>query len=172
MEIFGKVALRRSKYFFDHSKAPFTAPVRKRACRPQNRMIAALQHWMILFSGLFFRVFRTSLIGILIAALWGCTGLYFQNVPLEKPPAPAGVVSHLAFREQWQGIFLYGEKIGFSHFRIEEAEDLPGAFKISSEAVLRFKMLGIEKESLFKEVDYVTPDLRLLKVRGDQKTGW
>ncbi len=108
-------------------------------------------------------------VGISALALWGCTGLYFQHVPLEEAPAPAEVVSNLAFREQWQGIFFYGEKIGFSHFRIEEAEDLPGAFKISSEAVLRFKMVGIEKESLFKEVDYVTPDLRLLRVIGEQK---
>jgi transglutaminase-like putative cysteine protease len=102
-------------------------------------------------------------------ALWACTGLYFQHVPLEEATAPAEVVSNFAFREQWQGIFLYGEKIGFSHFRIEEAKDLPGAFKISSEAVLRFKMVGIERESLFKEVDYVTPDLRLLKVHGEEK---
>ena len=101
-------------------------------------------------------------------ALWGCTGLYFHRIPLEKAPPAAEVISNLPFREHWQGFFFYGEKIGFSHFRIEEAEDLPGAFKISSEAVFHFKMLGIKKESLFKQVDYVTPDLRLLKVCGEQ----
>jgi len=118
--------------------------------------------------GFFPRAFHGSLIGMLAMALWGCTGLYFQRIPLEKPLPPAGLISNLAFREQWQGFFLYGEKIGFSHFWIEEAEDLPGAFKISSEAVFRFKMLGMKKESLFKQVDYVTPDLRLLKVCGEQ----
>jgi hypothetical protein len=109
------------------------------------------------------------LMGILALALWGCTGLYFRHVPLEKTPPPVGVVSNLAFREQWQGFFLYGEKIGFSHFRIEEAEDIPGAFKISSEAVLRLKVMGIKEESLFKKVDYVTRDLRLLRVIGEQE---
>jgi len=102
-------------------------------------------------------------------AMWGCTGLYFHRIPLEKASPPVGVISNLAFREQWQGFFWYGEKIGFSHFRIEEADDLPGSFKISSEAVFRFKMLGIKKESFFKEVDYVTSDLRLLRMHGEQK---
>ncbi len=120
-------------------------------------------------SGLLFRALQSSLIGILAMSLWGCTGLYFHHVPLEKASPPAGVISNLGFREHWQGFFLYGEKIGFSHFRIEEAEDLPGALKISSEAVFRLKMLGMKKESLFKEVDYVTPDLRLLRVNGEQK---
>ncbi len=119
-------------------------------------------------SELFFRVFHGSFIGILTMALWGCTGLYFHRIPLEKPPPAVEVVSNLPFREHWQGFFFYGEKIGFSHFRIEEAEDLPGAFKISSEAVFRLKMLGIRKKSLFKQVDYVTPDLRLVKVCGEQ----
>ncbi|MFB0505500.1 MAG: transglutaminase family protein [Thermodesulfobacteriota bacterium] len=102
-------------------------------------------------------------------ALLGCTGLYFHHVPLEKASAPVEMISNLRFREHWQGFFWYGEKIGFSHFRIEEAKDLPGAFKISSEAVIRFKMLGIKKESILKEVDYVTPDLQLLRVNGEQK---
>jgi hypothetical protein len=88
------------------------------------------------------------LIGILALALWGCTGFYFRHVPLVKTPPPVGVVSSLAFREQWQGFFLYGEKIGFSHFRIEDPEDISGAFKISSEAVLRLKVMGIKEESL------------------------
>ncbi len=105
----------------------------------------------------------------LTLAVWGCTGLYFHRVPLEKAPLPAGVISNLSFREQWQGFFFYGEKIGFSHFWIEEAEDLHGAFRISSEAVIRFKILGVRKESLFKQVDSVTADLRLLRVRGEQK---
>jgi len=120
--------------------------------------------------GLYQRTWKKwFLIGILTMVLWGCTCLYFRHVPLEKASAPAEVISNLRFREHWQGFFWYGEKIGFSHFWIEEAEDLPGAFKISSEAVFRFKMLGIKKESLFKEVDYVSPDLRLLKVKGEQK---
>ncbi|MFQ6078857.1 MAG: transglutaminase family protein [Thermodesulfobacteriota bacterium] len=109
------------------------------------------------------------IIGILTMTLWGCSGLYFRHVPLEKAFAPAGVISNLGFREHWQGFFWYGEKIGFSHFRIEEARELPGAFKISSEAVIRFKMVGIKKETLLKEVDYVTPDLRLLRTSGEQK---
>jgi hypothetical protein len=132
-------------------------------------MTAALQHWMISLSELLFRVFQSSLLGILTLALLGCAGLYFHRIPLEEAPAPAGVISNLGFREHWQGFFWYGEKIGFSHFRIEEAKDLPGAFKISSEAVIRFKMLGIKKESLLTEVDYVTPDLQLLRTSGEQK---
>lgn len=119
-------------------------------------------------SGFFPRVFHGFFIGMLTMALWGCTGLYFHRIPLEKPPPAAEVISNLPFREHWQGFFFYGEKIGFSHFWIEEAEDLPGAFKISSEAVFRLRMLGIRKESLFKQADYVTPDLRLLKVCGEQ----
>jgi len=132
-------------------------------------MTAALQNWMILSSELLFRVVQGSLIGILTMALWGCTGLYFRQVPLEKACPALGVVSNLGFREHWQGFFFYGQKIGFSHFRVEEAQDLPGAFKISSEAVFRFKMLGIKKETLFREVDYVAPDLRLLRVDAEQK---
>ncbi len=115
------------------------------------------------------RSIRRLTIGISMMALSGCAGLYFHRVPLEEAPAPAGVISNLGFREHWQGFFWYGEKIGFSHFRIEEAKELPGAFKISSEAVIRFKMLGIKKETLLKEVDYVTPDLQLLRTSGEQK---
>jgi len=168
LEIFRKVALRRSEYLFDPSEVRFTAPVVRRECGPQSRMTTALQHCMISFPKLPFRVFHGSFIAILTMALWGCTGLYFHRIPLEKPLPPAGLISNLAFREQWQGFFFYGEKIGFSHYWIEEAEDFPGAFKISSEAVFRFKMLGMKKESLFKQVDYVAPDLRLLKICGDQ----
>jgi len=112
---------------------------------------------------------KWSFMAISTLALAGCTGLYFRQVPLEKAFPPLGVISNLGFREHWQGFFFYGEKIGFSHFRIEEAQDLPGAFKISSEGVFRFKMLGMEKETLFREVDYVTPDLRLLRVDAEQK---
>ena len=112
---------------------------------------------------------RWLILGVSAVGMGGCTRLYFRSVPLERVPAPAEVISNLGFREHWQGFFLYGEKIGFSHFRIEEAEDFPGAFKISSEAIFRFKVLGMKKESLFKEIDYVTPDLRLLRVYGEQK---
>jgi len=106
---------------------------------------------------------------VLTIALGGCTGLYFHSVPIERAPDPAGTISNLTFGEHWQGFFLYGKKIGFSHFRIQEADDFPGAFKITSEAVFRFEALGIKKESLLREVDYVTPDLRLLRVESEQK---
>ena len=183
IEISGKVVLRCSKYFLDHSKVRFTT---KSALGATSFPKLALQTqtlnlWPFRFtkngyrknlnsrSELLSRVFKRPLIGILTMALWGCTGLYFHRVPLEKAFAPAEVISSLGFREHWQGFFWYGEKIGFSHFRIEEVREFRGAFKISSEAVIRFKMLGIKKESLLKEVDYVTPDLRLLRANGEQK---
>jgi len=43
-------------------------------------------------------------------------GSIFTVSPVEEAPAPAEVISNLGFREHWQGFFLYGEKIGFSHF--------------------------------------------------------
>ena len=114
-------------------------------------------------------VSRGFIMGVLTIALGGCTGLYFHTVPIERALDPAGTLLNFGFGEHWQGFYLYGKKIGFSHFRIQEADDFPGAFKITSEAVFRFKALGIEQESLLKEVDYVTPDLRLLRVESEQK---
>lgn len=108
------------------------------------------------------------IMGTLTMVLGGCTALYFHSVPIERTSDPVETISNLAFVEHWQGFFLYGKKIGFSHFRIEEAADWPGAFKITSEAVFRFEALGIKKESLLRGVDYVTPDLRLLRVEGEQ----
>jgi len=58
VDISQKVALRRSKYFFDHSKVRFTGREVKPECGLQNRMTAALQHCMILFSELPFPVLQ------------------------------------------------------------------------------------------------------------------
>jgi hypothetical protein len=46
-EISEKVALRRSKYFFDDSKVGFTAPVVKRESGPQNRLTATLHDFVL-----------------------------------------------------------------------------------------------------------------------------
>jgi hypothetical protein len=60
-EIPGKIALYCSNYFFDHSKVRFTAPVVKRESGLQNRLTAAQQHCMILFSEFLFPFFQRFL---------------------------------------------------------------------------------------------------------------
>ena len=110
IEMSGKLVLCCSKYFFDHSKARFTARVVKLEYGLQNRMTAAPQHRMILFSELLFRVFQSSVIGILTMALSGCAGLYFHRIPRRGGARPRGGDFQLRVSRTLAGVlFIRGE---------------------------------------------------------------
>jgi len=110
VEVSGKIAHCCSKYFFDHSKVRFIARVGKREYGLQNRMTAAPQHRMILFSELLFRVFQSSVIGILTMALSGCAGLYFHRIPRRGGARPRGGDFQLRVSRTLAGVlFIRGE---------------------------------------------------------------
>lgn len=99
--------------------------------------------------------------GLLISLLLlgGCAGRYFH--PLEQPERPGDSISLAQWspKEYWTGIVFNGQKIGFTHFRLEARA---GQFAIHSEAVLKFHFLGIGKSLVLRATDIVGPDLQLL----------
>lgn len=112
----------------------------------------------------FLQPIRLTLITIALPLLAGCAGLYFRDAGA-PPPAPEYALANLAFDEYWTAIVFNGEKIGFTHFKIEPTGD--GEFLIRSKAALNFHFLAVDKVvKLFSE-DWVGPDLTLRKFRYD-----
>jgi len=97
----------------------------------------------------------------------GCAGLYFQKAPVVEAPPPLGELSRLPQREDWFGVIFNGEKIGLTHYRIEERNAPAGTFEIFSEALLRFKVLGLGKEVVLKESGTVAADMTLIDFVSD-----
>jgi hypothetical protein len=93
-------------------------------------------------------------------AFLGCAGRYFHEIPLNQPPLPVTDISQIKFHEAWYGVIFNGEKIGFAHFKLAKAEE-GKLFRIESESLIRFKLLGIGKEVSSREIYYTMPDLSL-----------
>lgn len=96
----------------------------------------------------------------LILLLVGCAGRYFEEVYLSQIPTPFIDLKNIEFREAWYGVVFNGEKVGFTHLKLNvETQNL---FKIECETVLRFKILGIiGKDISSKEIYFVNPDFTL-----------
>jgi hypothetical protein len=110
------------------------------------------------------QLIRLTLVTIALPLLGGCAGLYFRDAGA-PPTAPEYALTNLPFDEYWTAIVFNGEKIGFTHFKIESAGE--GEFLIQSTAALNFHFLTVDKVvKLFSE-DRVGPDLTLRKFRYD-----
>jgi len=97
-----------------------------------------------------------------------CASLYFQRLPSPQEPLRFNNLGDLPFSEIWSGFVFYGEKVGFSHLEITpwEGEQF---FRISSEAHLRIRLLGMGKQISVKSADIVRPDLTLVSFHYEQK---
>ena len=109
------------------------------------------------------RLFRVAVLAAAAGGLAGCAGQYFRDAGAPPPP-PRLTLATLPHKEIWTGIVFNGAKIGFSHSRLE---NLPGQglHRLESEAVMRFQLLGFEKNMEMRAEDIVHDDLSLVRFR-------
>jgi len=95
-----------------------------------------------------------------------CTSRYFQILPPPSEKVEYAGLGDLPWREQWAGCVFNGEKIGFTHLKIEP---LGGGerFRLTSDAHLHLRVAGMDWKLSMKGEDTVAPDLALLQFRYD-----
>ena len=103
---------------------------------------------------------RFCVVLLLILTSSGCARQYFYEIEPATQVSIPGSLAQWPYQEYWTGIVFNGQKIGFTHFRIEADE---AHFKIHSRAVLNFRFLGITKEIALQATDVVAADMQLLK---------
>ena len=107
--------------------------------------------------------------GILLAAVVvlasGCAGRYFHDAG-PPPPPPRYTLASLPDQEIWTGIVFNGAKVGFSHLRIEPFAENK-AHRLRSEATIRLRFLGFDKNILLRAEDFVRDDLSLIRFSYD-----
>lgn len=112
------------------------------------------------------RVLRHILLLPAALAAAGCAGLYFHNAgPPPAGPAPQYRLADWPYREYWQGVVFNGEKIGFSHLRLEPV----GAehHRLRSQAAFRLRFLGMDKRVQLEALDEVDDALALRRFSHD-----
>jgi transglutaminase-like putative cysteine protease len=102
--------------------------------------------------------------------LSGCTGRYFHEIHVAEPHSPVADLSQITFRELWYGVIFNGRKIGFAHIKIEK-EGESDIFRIESETLIRFKLMGIGKEVSSREIYTTNGDLSLKSFSSDIQMG-
>lgn len=113
--------------------------------------------------------FNLSLLLILfILLLTSCASRYFRPLPAPSEPFKIQDLGDLPYRELWQGFVFNGEKVGFVHFKIVPTSEVR-QFQILSEAFMRIRFLGIDKQISMKSDDRVRPDLTLVSFHYEQK---
>lgn len=98
----------------------------------------------------------------------GCaTHTSFEEVT-ELPSTPVEyALENLPFSEYWMYIRFNGKKQGFTRLRISPSKENDGEYELLSDAVMRFQLLGVEKTTVLKGVDWVRPDLSLVRFHYD-----
>ena len=116
---------------------------------------------------LLLRLADLRLAGLLLTGLLltGCgphiPSLFEITTQAAEPPPQALQydLDELPYREYWVGLILLGDKVGFSHLRLEATQD--GGYLLESEAAMNFKVLGYEKKVHLLARDWVGPKLQL-----------
>ncbi|HPX80777.1 MAG TPA: transglutaminase-like domain-containing protein [Syntrophales bacterium] len=100
----------------------------------------------------------------------GCTARYFRPASPPTDPCQIKELGNLPERESWHGFVFNGEKVGFLHMKIEP---VAGAitYRVTAEANLRIRFLGLNKKIIMKSVDIVNPDLTLVSFLYEQDVG-
>lgn len=93
------------------------------------------------------------------AALAGCTARYFHAAGA-PPPAPRYGLEQWPYSEYWTGFVFNGQKIGFTHTRVDPAPQ-SRFYEVRSEAAAVLHFLGLEKKINLKSYDVVKADLSL-----------
>ena len=100
--------------------------------------------------------------------LTACASLYFRPVsPPEEPPRMSSLGA-LPYKEIWSGFVFNGEKVGFTHMKIEPVAS-ETLFRITSEAHMHIHFLGLQKKLSMKSMDLVRPDLTLVSFHYQQR---
>ncbi|MEW6326303.1 MAG: transglutaminase-like domain-containing protein [Thermodesulfobacteriota bacterium] len=110
---------------------------------------------------------RIPFLLLVVFFLSGCGGLYFKESPTNIPPLRLESISRLGFREQWLGVVFNGEKIGFSHLKIEDTVS-PGLFRVDSDGVVYLNFMGFKKEIIMKSAEWVNSDLTLVQFESER----
>ncbi|MGC9325846.1 MAG: transglutaminase-like domain-containing protein [Desulfomonilia bacterium] len=98
---------------------------------------------------------------IILCVVCGCASTYFRDAgspPHVKPPQE---LSEFSGQEYWTGIVFNGDKIGFTHFRLTQKNNEPSIYEITSEAVLNFRFLLVDKKVNLTSSDTISEDLAL-----------
>ncbi|HVO67780.1 MAG TPA: transglutaminase-like domain-containing protein [Syntrophales bacterium] len=105
---------------------------------------------------------------LFVFLLTSCASHYFKPLPTPHEPFKINDLSDLPYSELWQGFVFNGEKVGFVHLKIIQMPEV-NQFQILSEAFMRIRFLGIDKQISMKSDDKVRSDLTLVSFRYEQK---
>ncbi len=115
-----------------------------------------------------------SLLLLLALGASGC-GTRVLNpfaIPAQAISAPPQALRYslaeLPYREYWAGVVMLGDKVGFSHLRLEPTGD--GGYLIESEAAMNFRLLGYGKSVHLRARDWVDRELRLRRFQYEYRT--
>ena len=100
--------------------------------------------------------------------LSSCASLYFKPIPAPGEPFKIRDLGELPNRDLWHGFVFNGEKVGFVHLKIVP---IPEArqYRVLSEAHMRIRFMGMDKQIDMKSDDVVMPDLSLVSFHYEQK---
>ncbi|HYA13440.1 MAG TPA: transglutaminase-like domain-containing protein [Syntrophales bacterium] len=115
------------------------------------------------------KTFNLSFTSILfVFLLTSCASHYFSPLPAPGEPFRIKDLGDLPYQEIWQGFVFNGEKVGFVHLKIVPKSEVR-QFQILSDAIIRIRFLGIDKQISMKSDDTVMPDLTLISFHYEQK---
>ena len=98
----------------------------------------------------------------LLVFLSGCASSYFRDAGAPPLPPPRYSLADLPQPEYWTGIVFNGAKVGFSHSRVTRAAQ-QGLYELHGEAVIRFRLLGLEKRVQMRSLDTVDGSAKLVR---------
>lgn len=102
-----------------------------------------------------------------LSLLGGCAGMYFHDAGAPPESAPRYALADLPFDEYWTGLVFNGNKIGFTHLRIEPVAERGDLFRLRARAVMHFRFLTIDKKINLESNDVVHSDLSIEHVHGE-----
>ena len=105
---------------------------------------------------------RLATSAALLVFLSGCASPYFRDAGAPPLPPPRYSLADLPQPEYWTGIVFNGAKVGFSHSRVTRAAQ-QGLYELHGEAVIRFRLLGLEKRVQMRSLDTVDENARLVR---------
>ncbi len=100
--------------------------------------------------------------------LSSCASIYFRPTTPPGEPHHISELGALPFKEIWSGFVFNGEKVGFTHLKIEPL-DKGTLFCITSEAYMHIRFLGVQKKVDIRSRDIVRPDLTLVSFHYEQR---
>ena len=111
---------------------------------------------------------KSALILVVVLSLssLSCASLYFQALQPPVDRVKFSSLRNLPYREQWAGFVFNGEKVGFTYLKIQPLDERD-LFLITSEAHMRLKFLGVDKNISLRSEDQVRADLQLVSFRYD-----